>query len=219
MMCRVIAPLAATATADTSADGDLPLDLRSVMHDVAQLLAGAAHERGVEVTCAVPRALATRFRADAATLHRLLRLLLGRAILLADAGQIVLRARVLAETASTAELRFSVKGSGVAAAGYGTVVDLGVEQCRQLASAMRGRAGLDSEPGRGGILWCSVVLDKAVPEARAAVPLTRTSRLPVADVVRAIVRRARFLRRRTGRWFFPPVHPVPRRATAWPQNS
>lgn len=218
MMCRVIAPL--TAETETTESGDLPIELRAVMEEVADLLNSAAQEKGVEVSCVVPRTLPPRVLVDPAALRQMLQSLLGRAILLADAGMVTLRVRVLSETRDTAELRFSVKPDRAAAdfERPGAPVDLTVARLRQLVAPMGGRLGIDDEAGAGRILWCTLVLEKPIAEAMPPAPTRSPAGSLFQVAVRALARRARIVRHRTRRWFAPPVHPVPRRVVAWPQG-
>lgn len=217
MMCRVIAPF--SASSETTEAGDLPVDLRALMEEVADLLHAAAQEKGVEVSCVVPRTLPRRFLAQSPAIRRMLQALLGRAIVLADTGMVTLRVRVLRETDAQAELRFSVKPDRVAddAVPWETPADLSIVRLRQLVTAMGGRLGLDEEAGSGRILWCTLVLQKSATVAPPPAPAP-SSGSRVAVAVRALTRRARISRHRMRRWFAPPVHPVPRRVAAWPQG-
>ncbi len=178
-------------------------DLRELVEDVSQMLAGNAHRKGIELACAVPQDVAPRFRGDEARLRQILLNLLGNAVKFTDAGEVVVRVERLGERDGHRELRFEVRDTGIGIAEGalrrifdafsqadgsttrrfgGTGLGLGISQ--RLVELMGGSIGVESELGVGSRFWFTLPLRLAEPrtdDSADATPMTGRRILVVDD--------------------------------------
>jgi len=165
--------------------------LREALEDVADLLAPRAQAAGIELISHVPPGMPERLRGDPGRIRQVLTNFAGNALKFTPTGEVVIEARLVAETIQEATVRLSVRDSGIGipqdrqeavfesftqADGsttrrYGGT-GLGLTICRQLTHLMGGRIGVESEPGRGSTFWVELPLSKqgAAPTARVAPP-------------------------------------------------
>jgi signal transduction histidine kinase/CheY-like chemotaxis protein len=179
----------------------MDFDLRTVVEEVADMLAPRAHEKGLELATFVDQDTSRVVRGDPGRLRQILLNLAGNAVKFTDRGEVILRVRSIGDTAQGPLFRFEVSDTGI-----GIPVDdqhrlfqsfqqvdssdarrhggtgLGLAISRQLVELMGGEIGLESEPGRGSTFWFSVVLpptgDTRLPPAR---PDLRGLRVLVVD--------------------------------------
>ena len=175
--------------------------LREALEDVAGLLAPRAQAAGLELISHVPGDVPECLRGDPGRIRQVLTNFAGNALKFTPRGEVVIEARLVAETARDATVRLSVRDSGIGIARerQGAIFEsftqadgsttrryggtgLGLTICRQLTHLMGGRIGVESEPGRGSTFWVELTLPKqrATPAPRAALP----SRL---DGLRALI--------------------------------
>ncbi len=147
-------------------------DLRRMVEEVAELLAEAAHAKGLELAYMFPQDVPSSVRGDPGRLRQILTNLLGNAIKFTDRGEVTLRIRRVEASSDAAMIRFEVQdtGIGIPAAEQQrlfhafTQIDasttrkyggtgLGLAISRQLAELMGGQIGVQSEPGRGSTFW------------------------------------------------------------------
>jgi len=121
---------------------------------------------------------------DATRLTQILINYLGNAIKFTEHGDILLRARRVADTPSTIDIRFEVRdtGTGIAADKIGKLftafeqadgstsrqyggTGLGLAINKRLAEMMSGSTGVESIEGQGSTFWAVVRLGKAAPRA------------------------------------------------------
>lgn len=157
-----------------------PFDLRLLLEDAAELFAGTAHAKGVELISEVPEALPAAFRGDAGRLRQVVVNLLSNAVKFTARGEVVLKAGVLELDEHAARLRLEVRdtGPGIAPEWQNRVFEvfsqaedsdlrrhggtgLGLAICRNLILLMGGRIGLDSRPGEGSTFWVELELPRA----------------------------------------------------------
>ena len=112
--------------------------------------------------------------------------LIGNAIKFTEQGEVLLRARVLAENAETMQVRFEVidTGIGIDAEAQGRLFQpfeqadnsmtrkyggtgLGLAICKRLVQLMGGEIGVDSRMGTGSTFWFVVSLNKRDPGVAA----------------------------------------------------
>ncbi|HLK10762.1 MAG TPA: response regulator [Candidatus Binatia bacterium] len=165
-------------------------DLRTMVEEVADLLAPHAAKKQLELCCAVPPEVPERLFGDPHRLRQVLTNLVGNAVKFTAEGRITLEAVVLEETAAHARLRLGVTDTGIGipkerqatifecftqadastARHYGGT-GLGLTISRQLVELMGGRLRVESEPGRGSTFSVEIGLDKQPPaEASAPAP-------------------------------------------------
>ncbi len=164
----------------------LDFDLHAVVEEVASLLAAKAHGKKLELACLVHHEVPAALRGDPGRLRQILLNLLGNAIKFTETGEVVLRARLEDRNDRSAVVRFEVTDTGVGiekeaqerlfrpftqadgstARKFGGT-GLGLAISRQLVELMRGRIGLESQPGRGSTFWFNARLDIQPEGARA----------------------------------------------------
>jgi signal transduction histidine kinase/ActR/RegA family two-component response regulator len=157
---------------------NMPLVPEALLHNVASMLSEVAEGKGQRLVVdagPVPSGL----HGDPTRLTQALLNYAGNAVKFADAGEVVLRLRLVSETPERALLRFEVSdcGPGITpevqarlfaafeqadsstTRRYGGT-GLGLTITRRLASMMGGDAGVDSTPGKGATFWFTAALRK-----------------------------------------------------------
>jgi signal transduction histidine kinase/DNA-binding response OmpR family regulator len=191
----------------------VPLDLRALVEDVADLLATHAAQKDIELVTSIPPELALTVKGDPSRLRQVLVNLVGNAIKFTEHGEVVIEARVLRASPAELSVRLSVRdtGIGIPAERQAAVFEsftqadgsttrtyggtgLGLTICRQLVHLMGGEIGLDSAPGQGSTFWVDLIFEPVAtpPEARlTAVRLAGLHVLIVDDnaINRQILRR------------------------------
>jgi CheY-like chemotaxis protein/anti-sigma regulatory factor (Ser/Thr protein kinase) len=144
---------------------------------VATLLGDAAAQKGLELVLAVPPDLPRSLIGDPLRLNRILTNLVANAVKFTERGEIVIAAETLSLTESEAELRFTVRDSGIGLtpeqqghlfqtffqADGSTVrraggAGLGLAICKRLVDLMGGTIAVDSEPGIGSVFGFTIRL-------------------------------------------------------------
>jgi CheY-like chemotaxis protein len=153
----------------------LEFDLRTVIEEVAVLLAERADSKGLELACLIYHDIPPVLRGDPGRLRQILMNLVGNAIKFTEQGEVVVRARLAEASPDTVLVRFEVSdtGSGIAPAARARLFQsfsqadssttrqyggtgLGLAIAKQLAEMMGGSIGVDSTPGRGSTFWFTV---------------------------------------------------------------
>lgn len=179
------------------------LDLRSLVDEVALMLAASAQEKGLDLCVLFPPDAPTSVRGDAGRLRQVLVNIVGNAVKFTDSGEIVIRVLPLGTGADSVRYRFEIvdTGIGIDSKDHERIFEsfrqsdefqtrrrggtgLGLAICRQLVEFMGGQIGVDSTPGRGTCMWFELDLslqpDAKRPEFRAH-ELLATKRVLVAD--------------------------------------
>ena len=166
----------------------LDFDLRLAVEDIAEMLAGKAHEKGLELISMVEPEVPSLVRGDQGRLRQVLVNLLGNAVKFTPEGAVSVRVSLVSEDATSAIVRFDVSDTGIGIPHDRldmlfdpfTQVDgsttrkyggsgLGLAICKQLVELMGGRIGVESKEGEGTMFWFTVRLDKQ-PESLIALP-------------------------------------------------
>uniref|UniRef100_A0A7C1JNL4 Circadian input-output histidine kinase CikA n=1 Tax=Caldilinea aerophila TaxID=133453 RepID=A0A7C1JNL4_9CHLR len=164
----------------------LRFDLRVMVEDAVDILAGRAQAKGLELVCFVEPEAPTYVIGDPGRLRQIVLNLVGNAIKFTEQGEVVIRVGVAAETATHVTLRFTVKDTGIGippdrlhrlfqpfsqvdssttrrfgGTGLGLVIS------KQLAELMGGEIGVESTPGVGSVFWFTAVVEKCADAGEA----------------------------------------------------
>jgi two-component system sensor histidine kinase/response regulator len=157
-------------------------DIRTLVEEVVDLLAGEAQQKGLELVAHVDATVPVN--GDPGRIRQVLVNLLGNAVKFTERGEIVVRAGLERVSEHEAVLRFSVRDTGIgieesarsrlfqsfsqidgsATRRFGGS-GLGLAISRQLAELMGGEIGVESERGKGSEFWFTVKV-----ETRPSVP-------------------------------------------------
>jgi signal transduction histidine kinase/CheY-like chemotaxis protein len=178
----------------------LDFNLATCIEEVADLLAPAAHAKGLEIATLIDRDLPTSLQGDASRLRQVLTNLVGNAIKFTNRGEVVIQAalRPLADdskrsqTATTTTLDLSVIDTGIGIAidaqrklfhpfaqvdasmtrKYGGT-GLGLVISKQLVELMGGTIGVESTEGVGSNFWFTLTFEKPPHPIAPAVPVSQ----------------------------------------------
>jgi two-component system sensor histidine kinase/response regulator len=165
----------------------IDFDLRTLVEDVADLLAERAHSKGLELITLIHPAVPTEVRGDPGRLRQILTNLIGNAIKFTEKGEVVVEAKLDDDAPHAALVRFDVVDTGIGIAPnkhaalfeafsqadtsttrtYGGT-GLGLAISKQLVDLMGGDITVQSRPGRGSTFSFTARLVKRrerVPEA------------------------------------------------------
>jgi CheY-like chemotaxis protein/signal transduction histidine kinase/HPt (histidine-containing phosphotransfer) domain-containing protein len=177
-------------------------DLRRLIEDICELLAGRAQEKGLEISCALDANVSTAWRGDPLRLRQVLINLLSNAIKFTQRGEVSLRVHAVQSGDVAPALRFEVHdtGIGIRAEAQARIFDeftqadgsttrhyggtgLGLAISKRLVQLMGGDIGVESEPGMGSLFWFTATLTPAEqPGAGVAPPADlRGHRVLVVD--------------------------------------
>ncbi len=158
----------------------LDCDVRHVVEEVADLLAGQAQNKGLELVTAVGTDVPRNLLGDPGRLRQILTNLLGNAVKFTERGDIVVRAELVSEETDKALVRFEVRDTGIGIAPetcarlfeafaqadgsttrkYGGT-GLGLTISKRLVELMGGEIGVDSTPGTGSTFWFTARLERS----------------------------------------------------------
>ncbi len=174
--------------------------LRETVEQAIEICAARAHAKGLELACDVGLDVPAKVRSDPMRLRQILINLVGNAIKFTDAGEVIVRAKLIGDNDL---LRFEVidTGIGISQEAQADIFNafsqadsfttrkyggsgLGLAICRELATLMGGEIGVDSVVGRGSVFWFEVRL---VPIIEASPTFTRLPRMRLAGLHALIV--------------------------------
>ncbi len=157
----------------------LDFSLRGVLEGVVEMLAIAAHRKGLEITCLVEPETACLLRGDAGRLRQVVSNLITNAIKFTDRGEVAIRVRQTFEDAGMVTVEFAISDSGIgipkdrAGALFSPFVQaddsttrkyggtgLGLAISKHLVKLMGGRIGFESDEGRGTTFRFTAVFEK-----------------------------------------------------------
>jgi signal transduction histidine kinase/CheY-like chemotaxis protein len=163
-------------------------DLEQLMEQSAELLAGRAHQKGLDLICRISPALHMAYRGDAMRLRQILVNLLGNAVKFTPRGQVLLQVETLEGGASGKSiLRFEVSDTGIGIRPENQELifesfsqedgsttrrfggtGLGLSISKQLVGLMHGQIGVRSVVGEGSSFWFTVELEREADGGRTA---------------------------------------------------
>ncbi len=157
----------------------LNFDLRQLVEETVELLAERAFRKGLEFAYRIHDDVPLALTGDPHRLRQVMTNLLGNALKFTDRGEVVLSVTLVEDEEETARIRFAVKDTGVGISPeaqsrifesfsqadgsttrkYGGT-GLGLTISRQLAEAMSGKMGVESQLNVGSTFWWTVWLAK-----------------------------------------------------------
>ncbi len=161
-------------------------DLRTLLEEVAELMAMRAQEQGVELICDVDPFLPVNFKGDPGRLRQVLINLVSNAVKFTSKGEVVLRARTEPGAPGKTRLRVEVRDTGIGipeqkigllftpftqadastTRRYGGT-GLGLSIVKRLVELMRGEVGVESKEGVGSTFWFTLELEPGTPSTKA----------------------------------------------------
>jgi two-component system, sensor histidine kinase and response regulator len=174
--------------------------LRETIEQAIEICAARAHAKGLELICAIDPAAPAKVNSDPTRLRQILINLVGNAVKFTEKGEVMVRVSAIGEAG---ELRFEVidTGIGIAAESQDEIFSpfsqadtfttrqyggtgLGLAICREIATLMGGKIGVQSTVGAGSTFWLEVRLEPAV---EAAPTFTRLPRMRLVGLHALIV--------------------------------
>jgi signal transduction histidine kinase/DNA-binding response OmpR family regulator/HPt (histidine-containing phosphotransfer) domain-containing protein len=159
----------------------IDFDLVNLIEEVAEAVGPRGHQKGLKLAVLLPPQLPSIVRADSVRLRQVLSNLVTNAIKFTERGNVVVHAKVLDETDSSAIVRFEVvdTGIGISADAQSRIFDafsqadhsttrryggtgLGLAISQKLVRLMGGQIGVESRLGQGSTFWFTVPLQKSV---------------------------------------------------------
>ncbi|MEM6755628.1 MAG: ammonium transporter [Planctomycetota bacterium] len=152
-----------------------PFDLHNLIADVTEMFATRAEKKQIELIGHAKPQVPQHIKGDAERLRQVLINLVSNAVKFTESGEVVLQAEPQPRADGAAMIRFTVRDTGIGIPSdrrdrlfqLFSQVDasttrrfggtgLGLAICKQLAEAMGGQIGVDSEPGKGSTFWFTI---------------------------------------------------------------
>ncbi len=180
----------------------IPFDLYLATHEVAELLAPRAQEKGIDLMVRYAPDVPRHFLGDVGRIRQVLFNLVGNAVKFTEQGYVFLNVTCEQQSLEEAALRFSVEDTGIGipeskrklifdkftqadastARRYGGT-GLGLAVSKRLMELMGGNMGVNSRDGEGSTFWftLSLSVDADAPAAEYSMAQLEGARVLVAD--------------------------------------
>jgi two-component system, sensor histidine kinase and response regulator len=151
---------------------NIEFNVRTVVDDVVDLVAGSAQAKGLELVATVERDVPAAVSGDPVRVRQVLTNLLGNAIKFTRSGEVVVRVTAATDGGPDSAVRFEVSdtGDGIAPDKLGLIfapfvqadtstsrkyggTGLGLAISSQLVALMGGEVGVSSDLGKGSAFW------------------------------------------------------------------
>jgi signal transduction histidine kinase/DNA-binding response OmpR family regulator/HPt (histidine-containing phosphotransfer) domain-containing protein len=161
-------------------------NLASLVEEVCALLAGRAHDKGLELNCFFPADLPHLWRGDPTRIRQVLTNLIGNGVKFTEHGEVSIEVKCEDLSSRAPVLRFDIRDTGIGIAPEAQAhlfqpfsqsdssmarrfggTGLGLSICKQLVDLLGGVIGVESAPGCGSRFWFTLPLE---PVAVAAGP-------------------------------------------------
>jgi signal transduction histidine kinase len=165
----------------------IPLDMRGVVADVAEMVAERAQRKEIELAYEVTPDVPAVLRGDPGRVRQVLTNLVGNAVKFTERGEVLISVQRVEEQPHGVCLRVEVVDTGIgltpqqqariferyAQADRSTTrrfggTGLGLSISKQLVELMKGEIGVRSEAGKGSTFWCTFWLERGTEPAAAA---------------------------------------------------
>ena len=181
---------------------ELDFDLRKVVEDTLELMAGQAQAKGIELVGGLDSGSVTKLRGDPGRVQQVLMNLVGNAIKFTQKGEVSLLVKPMSQNETEVVLRFEIKDTGI---GISTEAQtrlfqpfiqadsstsrkfggtgLGLAICKRLTESMNGDIGVESVPGKGSTFWITLkfIRPSGSVEPESTNPFSDTRVLVVDD--------------------------------------
>jgi len=158
----------------------IDFDLEEIVSGSIEVLLPAAQKKNLPVTRQIHPSVPPILRGDGGRIRQVMINLIGNAIKFTAKGSVAVEVTLVQDTGATAEIRFSVKDTGIGISAlqqpllfhqfsqadssttrkYGGT-GLGLAISRTLVERMLGKIGVTSEPGQGSEFWFTMTLEKS----------------------------------------------------------
>ncbi|MCV2368564.1 response regulator [Roseateles oligotrophus] len=178
-----------------------PFVLGDMMRDLSVIVSANLGAKDLEVLFAIDPRIPQRLMGDAMRLRQVLLNLSGNAIKFTQEGEVLISLRLLSQTATTADLEFSVRdtGIGIASDKLASIFEsfsqaetsttrrfggsgLGLSICKRIIALMGGELQVDSSLGQGSRFHFSARFDiEPTPESAPALDEIHEQRVLIVD--------------------------------------
>jgi PAS domain S-box-containing protein len=198
-------------------------DLRATVESTAEMLAEMAQRKGLELVALVEAEVPVKLRGDPGRLRQVLSNLISNAVKFTPHGEVVVRAKLHAESEGSVMIHVEVRDTGIGippdaqrrlfqpfvqADGSTTRrfggTGLGLVIAKRLVEMMGGEIGLESEADRGTTFWFTAQFDKQPAMAGESATPERLHRLRLL-LVESYARHRELLREQCVSWGINPV--------------
>ncbi|QJD30614.1 response regulator [Methylococcus geothermalis] len=175
-------------------------NLPDLVEEVCALLAGRAHDKGLELNCFLPADLPRMWIGDPTRIRQVLTNLIGNSVKFTEKGEVSVQVTQADAGEGRTHLSFEISDTGIGIApevqerlfqpftqADGSTsrrfggTGLGLSICRNLVELMGGNIRLESAPGQGSRFWFTLPLEHVAGAAAPALPDFSHRRVLVVD--------------------------------------